>query len=75
MECNFNNLRKNIANDWNKLINSLNENVEHEMVEVGYIEDNLNSLQGGIGTLLSLYDEEQGIDWIDIKLEQFGGDE
>lgn len=77
MNINFNNLRKNIARDYNALVRALNTDVLDGMVEASVtdLRPYLDDLRGGIGALLACYDGEDIEDLSEIDLIEFSPEE
>ena len=81
MKVDFNNLRKQLAESYNKLIIELNRHIQKDKETfgpgidygdtfcVGDIYDEISEIRSCIATLICLYDEKENIKCIDIDLE------
>ena len=78
----FNNLRRQLAIQYNKLVIELNRHVDGEKIQpygldhkdafvTGDIKDELDSIHNCIATLLCIYDKERGFDDIELDLIEF----
>ena len=70
MKVDFDNLRKKIAVEYNRLVKKLNTISKN--IDKSLIEEEMNDLRNLIATLLSVYDDEKNIKWIDYNLDIFG---
>lgn len=74
MQINFNNLRENIASNYNSLVDILNESVTADgfnigIFNAGLVEERIASLRSGIEALICITEIEGHIDSLpDIKL-------
>lgn len=77
MEVDFNGLRRNLANDYNNLINDLNQNIGPlglVEIEKEKLQKPIDDLRSMIGVLLALCDPEDEIKDIsnEINLKRLG---
>jgi peptidoglycan hydrolase CwlO-like protein len=82
MEVSMDGLRKRLAQNYNSLTRKLNKSIEDTKsyngsvtLSIDEIQREIDGLKTGIATLLAMYQEGEGFDYLDILLEDFNPEE